>query len=168
MTRRRHRGRFGSIDGGQKMDFQRPVWSGRRIATATTLTATFAVAAAAWIVVIRQMNGMDMGVATRLGSFTVFIALWISMMAAMMLPGAAPAVARRAQAGGPVHAVPLFVVSYLGVWVIVGAAVFVLYRPHTTFTAGAIVVAAGVYELTGLKQHFRRRAGSAPSRLRAT
>jgi len=33
---------------------------------------------------------MDMGVGTRLGSFGVFIALWVLMMAAtMMLPGPA-------------------------------------------------------------------------------
>jgi hypothetical protein len=36
-----------------------------------------------------QMNGMDMGVATRLGSFASFVALRVPMMAAMMLPGAA-------------------------------------------------------------------------------
>jgi predicted metal-binding membrane protein len=38
------------------------------------------------------MYGMDMGVATRLGSFACFVALWVSMMAAMLLPDAAPAV----------------------------------------------------------------------------
>ena len=41
-----------------------------------------------------QMNGMDMGTATQLGSFGFFIAVWVAMMAAMMLPGAAPAVAQ--------------------------------------------------------------------------
>jgi predicted metal-binding membrane protein len=102
------------------------------------------------------MNGMDMGVATRLGSFAFFVALWVSMMAAMMLPGAAPAVVRRAQAGG-VRAVPLFIGSYLAIWTLVGVAVYALYRPHGLFAAGAVVIAAGLYELTPLKQHFRRR-----------
>jgi hypothetical protein len=73
------------------------------------LTATLGLAAAAWVVAARQMNGMDMGVATRLGSFASFVTLWVSMMAAMMLPGAAPAVLRRAHASGRVRAVPLFV-----------------------------------------------------------
>jgi predicted metal-binding membrane protein len=59
------------------------------------------------------MQGMDMGVATSLGSFASFIAVWVVMMAAMMLPGAAPAVLRRAQAGGGVRAAPLFIGSYL-------------------------------------------------------
>jgi predicted metal-binding membrane protein len=125
-------------------------------ATAAALTATLGLAAASWVVAVRQMNGMDMGVATQLGSFPFFIALWVAMMAAMMLPGAAPAVLRRAHARG-VRTVPLFVGSYLAVWTLVGVAVYALYRPHGSFAAGAVVIAAGIYELTPLKQRFRRR-----------
>jgi predicted metal-binding membrane protein len=121
------------------------------------LTATLGLAAAAWVVAARQMNGMDMGVATRLGSFAFFVALWVWMMAAMMLPGAAPAVLRRAHAGGRVRAVPQFVGSYLAVWTLVGIAVYALDRPHGSFLAGLVAIAAGVYELTPLKQHCRRR-----------
>ena len=128
----------------------------RPAVTAVALTATLGLAAASWVVAVRQMNGMDMGVATRLGSFSFFVALWVAMMAAMMLPGAAPAVLRSARARG-VRAVPLFVGSYLAVWTLVGVAVYALYRPHGSFVAGALVIAAGVYELTPLKQHFRRR-----------
>jgi predicted metal-binding membrane protein len=126
-------------------------------ATAAALTATLGLAAAAWVVAVRQMHGMDMGVATRLGSFAFFVAVWVSMMAAMMLPGAVPAVLRHARASGRVRAVPLFVVSYLGVWALVGVAVYALYRPHGYLAAGAVASAAGVYELTPLKQQFRRR-----------
>jgi len=121
------------------------------------LAATLGLAALAWVVAVRQMNGMDMGVATRLGSFAFFVALWVSMMAAMMLPGAAPAVLRRARASGRVRTVPLFLGSYLAVWTLVGVAVYALYRPHGSFAAGAVVIAAGIYELTPLKRHFRRR-----------
>src|ERR1700736_366510 len=124
--------------------------------TAAALTATLGLAGASWVVAVRQMNGMDMGVATPIGSFPFFIALWVSMMAAMMLPGAAPAVMRSAHAGG-VRTVPLFVGSYLAVWTLVGVAVYALYRPHGSFAAGALVIAAGIYELTPLKRHFRRR-----------
>jgi predicted metal-binding membrane protein len=120
------------------------------------LTATLGLAAASWVVAVRQMDGMNMGVATRLGSFAFFLALWVPMMAAMMLPGAAPAVSRRAHARGRMSAVPLFVGSYLAVWTLVGIAVYALYRPHGTVAAGAVTIAAGVYELTPLKQHFRR------------
>jgi predicted metal-binding membrane protein len=119
--------------------------------------ATLGLAAASWVVAVRQMRGMDMGVATGLGSFAFFVALWVAMMAAMMLPGAAAAVARRTHAGGRARAVPLFVGSYLAVWTLVGVAVYALYRPHGSSAAGAVAIAAGVYELTPLKQHFRRR-----------
>ncbi len=129
--------------------------STRTAATAAALAATLGLAAASWVVAVQQMNGMDMGVATRLGSFAFFVALWVSMMAAMMLPGAAPAVLRCAHANG-VRAVPLFVGSYLAVWTLVGLVVYALYQPHGTFAAGAVTVAAGIYEFTPLKQHFRR------------
>jgi predicted metal-binding membrane protein len=127
------------------------------VATAAALTTTLGLAAASWVVAVGQMNGMDMGVATRLGSFAFFVALWVSMMAAMMLPGAAPAVMRRAHASGRVRAVPLFVGSYLAVWTLVGVALYAFYRPHGSLAAGAVVIAAGVYEFTPLKQHFRQR-----------
>jgi predicted metal-binding membrane protein len=38
----------------------------------------------------------------------------------------------------------------------VGVAVYALYRPHGSFAAGAVAVAAGVYEFTPLKKHSRR------------
>jgi predicted metal-binding membrane protein len=120
----------------------------RTAATASALTATLGLAAASWVVAVRQMNGMDMGVATRLGSFAFFVAVWVSMMAAVL---------RRAHASGRVRAVPLFVGSYLAVWTLVGVAVYALYRPHGSLAAGAVAIAAGVYEFTPLKQHFRRR-----------
>jgi predicted metal-binding membrane protein len=124
---------------------------------AAALVATLGLAAASWVVAVRQMNGMDMGVATELGSLGSFLALWVSMMAAMMLPGAAPAVLRRAHASGRLRAVAPFVGSYLAVWTLVGIAVYALYRPHGSFAAGAIAIAAGIYEFTPLKQHCRRR-----------
>jgi predicted metal-binding membrane protein len=129
----------------------------RTVASAAALAVTLGLAAASWVVSVAQMNGMDMGVATRLGSFAFFIALWVPMMAAMMLPGAAPAIVRRAHAGGAVRAVPVFVGSYLAVWAVVGVAVYALYRPHGSVAAGAVVIAAGVYELTPLKPACRRR-----------
>jgi predicted metal-binding membrane protein len=134
--------------------------SGARAGTATTaaaLTVTLGLAAAAWVAAVRQMSGMDMGVATRLGSFAFFAAAWVTMMAAMMLPGTVPAVVRRVQASGRLRGVPLFLGSYLAVWALAGVVVYGLYRPHGVVVAGAVVIAAGAYELTPLKQHFRRR-----------
>jgi len=125
--------------------------------TAAALAATLGIAAGAWVVAIRQMHGMDMGPATELGAFGSFAVLWVSMMAAMMLPGAAPAAARHARAGGGLLALPLFVGSYLAVWSLAGLAAYVVYRPHGSLAAAAVVVAAGVYELTPIKQHLRTR-----------
>ena len=133
------------------------VATARTATKAAAVAATIGLAAGAWVVAVRQMHGMDMGVATRLGSFVSFIAVWVVMMAAMMLPGAAPAVLRRARASGRVRAVPLFIGSYLATWAVVGGAAYALYRPHGSMAAGAVTVAAGLYELTPLKRHFRRR-----------
>ncbi|HKR67702.1 MAG TPA: DUF2182 domain-containing protein [Streptosporangiaceae bacterium] len=132
--------------------------------TAVALAVTLGLAAACWVVTVRQMNGMNMGVATSLGSFAFFAAVWVPMMAAMMLPGAIPAVLRKVHISGRAVAVPLFVGSYLAVWALVGGAVYALYRPHGAMAAGVLVIVAGVYELTPVKRHFRRlcreRAGS--------
>jgi predicted metal-binding membrane protein len=141
----------------ESLDPRSAVTSATTLATATALTATLGVAAACWVFAVRDMNGMDMGVTTQLGSFAFFIALWVSMMAAMMLPGATPSVLRHAHANGRIRAVPLFVGSYLVVWALVGVAVYGADRPHGTIAAGAVVIAAGIYEFTPLKQHFRQR-----------
>jgi len=125
--------------------------------TAAVLTATLGLAAASWGIAVWQMHGMDMGEATTLGSFAFFIAVWVVMMAAMMLPGAAPAVLRLAEASGGVRAVPLFIGSYLAVWALIGIAVYAVYRPHGPVAAAVVVIAAGVYEVTPVKRHFRRR-----------
>ena len=126
-------------------------------AAAVALTAVLGPAAVAWVVAVMQMSGMAMGVATQLGSFGFFIAVWVAMMAAMMLPGLAPAVVRRARDWSGARAVPLFAVSYLAVWALVGVAVYGVDRPHGTLVAGVVTLAAGLYELTPVKQHFRRR-----------
>jgi predicted metal-binding membrane protein len=123
----------------------------------TAVAATLGLVAAAWILTARQTDGMDMVAATDLGSFAFFVAAWVPMMAAMMLPGAAPAVTRRVRSDRHAHAVPLFVGSYLAVWAVAGLAVYALYRPHGSTVAGALIIAAGVYELTPLKRDCRRR-----------
>jgi predicted metal-binding membrane protein len=123
--------------------------------TAVALTATIGLGAAAWIPTIQRMHGMDMGVATRLGSLPFFLSVWVPMMAAMMLPGTAPAARRLARAGGRVVDIALYVGSYLAIWTVVGIALFWVYRPHGATTAGAFALAAGAYELTPLKRRFR-------------
>jgi predicted metal-binding membrane protein len=124
--------------------------TGRR----TALVVTLGLSGVAWIVALREMDGMDMGYATELGSAASFAGVWIAMMAAMMLPGAAPAAVRVARSDGRVTP---FLGSYLAVWAAVGVAVYVVYHPHGALAAGAVTVAAGLYELTPLKRRCRER-----------
>ena len=129
----------------------------KTVPTAAALAVTIGIAVGCWIVSVSQMNRMNMGVATRLGSVAFFAALWIPMMAAMMLPGAVPAIWREARTRARLLTVAAFVISYVAVWALVGVAVYALYRPHGSVAAGALVIAAGVYELTPLKRSCRQR-----------
>jgi predicted metal-binding membrane protein len=134
---------------------QRPTSS--LLLDASAVMVTLGAAAACWLIALPRMKGMDMGVATTLGSFSFFVVAWVSMMAAMMLPGALPAVLRNARQRGRVGAVPLFTVSYLGIWTLVGLLVYALYRPHGATVAGLLTIAVGFYELTPLKARCRRQ-----------
>ena len=129
----------------------------RRAAAPAIVLVALGLAAACWAAAAWLMGGMDMGVATRPGSFGFFAAAWVTMMAAMMLPGAAPAVARHARMSGKVRAAAPFAGSYLAVWALAGVVAYALDRPHGSLAAGAVVIAAGAYELTPVKRHFRRR-----------
>ena len=131
--------------------------SRRAVAPLVVLAPTLALAAACWAVTAWLMHGMDMGVATRPGSLAFFAAAWLTMMAAMMLPGAAPAIARHARLAGRAQAACRFAGSYLAIWALAGVAAYALDRPHGPQAAGAVVIAAGAYELTPVKRHFRRR-----------
>jgi predicted metal-binding membrane protein len=82
---------------------------------------------------------------------------WIPMMAAMMLPSALPAIARRAGDRDGVLAAPVFAGSYAGVWALVGLAVYALYRPPGDLVAAALIVTGGAYELSSIKLEYRRR-----------
>ena len=83
------------------------------------------------------MTGMGMGAGMEMGAASV------PMMAAMMLPSAVPAIARRGRDREGVLAAPLFTGSYLGIWALVGLAIWLLYRPPGAVTAGALIVGAG-------------------------
>jgi predicted metal-binding membrane protein len=82
---------------------------------------------------------------------------WVPMMAAMMLPSALPAIARRVRDRDGALAAPLFAGAYAGIWALVGLAGYALYRPPGDLAAGALIVAGGVYELSAVKLEYRRR-----------
>jgi predicted metal-binding membrane protein len=129
----------------------------KTVSAVAALAVTIGIAVGCWIVSLSEMNGMSMDLATRLGSFALFAALWVPMMAAMMLPGAGLSVARQARARSGLLAVAGFLVSYVAVWALVGVVVYALYRPHGSVTAGALAIAAGLYELTPLKRSCRQQ-----------
>jgi predicted metal-binding membrane protein len=124
-------------------------------------------AVVAWVVTYERMRGMDEGPGTDLGGLGWFLGIWLTMMAAMMLPSAAPAAQRVARLAAPAV---LFAVGYLAVWAVFGLAAYGLFRLVTSFgtdwaawddggpyLAGGAIVAAGLYELTPLKQLCLRR-----------
>jgi predicted metal-binding membrane protein len=118
---------------------------------------TVALAAACWFASVWQMRGMDMGAATSLGSPASFIGIWTSMMAAMMLPAALPAILAVVRVDSRFVAGLWFVASYLAVWLLFGAAAYELYRQHGHAAAGGLTILAGLYELTPLKRACRER-----------
>src|SRR5919199_6864202 len=151
------------------------------MARSRTTIVLVAGAAAAWAVTVDRMRGMDAGPGTDLGGLGWYLGIWVTMTAAMMLPSAAPAaghVARLARRSPTV----LFVAGYLAVWTAYGLGAYGLYRLLSSldtgrlawdergpWAAGAVIVAAGIYELTPLKRRSLRRcpgAGPPESALR--
>ena len=133
-----------------------------------------ALAAAAWAVLVWQHAGatMDMTASVTLGPrVPLFLATWVVMMVAMMLPTALPMILtfHRVQAGnrklGDAFATTwVFVTAYLLVWACAGmlayagmlaaetAAARLALSPATTAQiGGAIIMVAGIYQLTPLK-----------------
>jgi predicted metal-binding membrane protein len=125
-------------------------------AAAAAFITTIGLGAAGWIVTVQRMRGMDMGVATRLGSLSYFLSVWIPMVAAMMLPGTAPVMQKMVRVGSRLLDIPRYLGGYLAIWAVCGLAVYAAYRPHGTVAAGAVTVAAGAYELTPMKRRFRQ------------
>jgi predicted metal-binding membrane protein len=75
-----------------------------------------------------------------------------ALMAAMMLPGAIPAVSARS-----LRAAAVFAASYFAVWLVVGLALDGLWPDSGFVAAGLITIGAGLYELTPFKRECRRR-----------
>jgi predicted metal-binding membrane protein len=137
----------------------------------------------AWIVTVERMRGMDDGPGTHLGGLGWYLGVWVTMTAAMMLPSATPAALDVARASRGLATV-LFAAGYLAVWTAYGLAAYGVYRLVTAFdtdwlawdragpyAVGGTIVAAGLYELTPLKEvllgRCRRIERAKPGALRA-
>jgi predicted metal-binding membrane protein len=126
-------------------------------------------AVVAWVVTVERMRGMDAGPGTDLGDLGWYLGIWVTMMAAMMLPSAVPAAQHVARVARSLPTA-FFAAGYLAVWTGFGLAAYGLFRLVTSFdtgwlawneggpyVAGGVIVAAGTYELTPLKERFLRR-----------
>jgi predicted metal-binding membrane protein len=143
--------------------------------------ALVAASLAAWLVTVDRMDGMDAGPGTDLGQLGWFLGMWATMMAAMMLPSAAPMVmlverVSRDRDGGRRRGAALatvFAAGYLAVWAGFGLVAYGVYRALAgadlsvlswdgggRWVAGAVVAAAGVYQLTPLKRICLRHCRS--------
>jgi predicted metal-binding membrane protein len=142
---------------------------GGRTALAVSLLGAALVA---WIVTVQRMEGMDAGPGTDFGAFGWFMGIWVTMMAAMMLPSAAPAVLAFAGARGG-EAPWVFVVGYLLAWTGFGIVAYAVYRAlrasaptflawdeQGPWVAGGALVAAGLYQLTPVKNRCLRHCRS--------
>lgn len=140
------------------------------------------LAAAAWLLADDRMAGMDAGPGTDVGGLGWFLGVWIVMMAAMMFPSIAPMVVmfarvqsgRRArEAGVPAGLTVLFVGGYLVSWGAAGLLGYVIFSAGDAifgdalswdeagpYVAGGFVVAAGIYQLTPLKDACLRQCRS--------
>jgi predicted metal-binding membrane protein len=137
-------------------------------------------ALATWIVAVERMQGMDAGPGTALGALGWYVGLWVTMMAAMMLPSIAPMVllfsrvhAQRAARGQSFVPTWVFLAGYLAAWTAFGLLAYGLDRgiraldlgfldwdAQGPIVAGVAVAAAGLYQLSPLKRVCLRHCRS--------
>lgn len=133
--------------------------------------------------VMERMGDMLMPIGTgpwTPGHAALIASMWAVMMAAMMLPGAAPmilfysAIARRRSEAEPAAAAAgVFSLGYLAVWAIFSLAAAALQfglertsllspamKTTSIAVAGIVLIAAGVYQWTPLKHACLRRCRS--------
>jgi predicted metal-binding membrane protein len=146
---------------------------------AALIASLLAIAAVCWAVTDDRMGGMDAGPGTELGGLGWFLGVWVTMMAAMMLPSLAPIVLGRARiervaAGGATMATTLvFVVGYVLAWGAVGLlgyalvegvrsldAGFLAWDEGGPYVAGAVILVAALYQLTRPKDTCLRHCRS--------
>jgi predicted metal-binding membrane protein len=148
-----------------------------RVPTAILLSLLL-LAAAAWAVLVWQSEGLDTEHMDHVEMLTtmdmraaLFLAIWAAMMVAIMFPTAAPMIltfarvqAGRRQQGKPVVPTWIFTGTYLALWVAFGALAYgaavaaqelaeqsMWFMDNMARIGGGVLMAAGVYQLTPLK-----------------
>jgi predicted metal-binding membrane protein len=134
-----------------------------------------ALAAGAWAVLVWQSANADtdmmMASSTMGMRAPLFLAVWVVMMVAMMFPTAAPMIltfhkvqAGKCRSGDAFVSTWVFVAAYILVWTLAGVAAYVgalateaiaarvaLSAVTAAYIGGVVLVAAGIYQLTPLK-----------------
>jgi predicted metal-binding membrane protein len=147
--------------------------SDRRPLPASTVFFLVAVAGVCWAVTVDRMRGMNMGPGTGLGGLGWFAAVWVTMMAAMMLPSLSPmAVASVRAAGGQLSTVArsaAFAAGYLLPWLAFGVLAYAVVQGGRSlelgflawnrvgqYLAAGVILGAARYELTAAKRKCLR------------
>jgi predicted metal-binding membrane protein len=109
-----------------------------------TAMALAAAAAIAWLVTLAASGRMVVGP-------VMWVAAWTIMMAAMMLPSAAPLVLLYSR-GAPSRATLLLVFGYLAVWAAAGIPAYIGSELMPMSWSPLVLAAAGVYQLAPAKE----------------
>jgi len=144
------------------------------------------LAAIAWVVIFQQAQmiaSVNEGMAAMQAgpvSLLLFLPVWVSMMVAMMFPAVAPVVSlfatistKRRAANQPAAPTWIFLVGYLFVWSLFGIGAYLLalvipaigmmaagLRVDHPLAAGIVLIFAGLYQLSPLKQVCLRHCRS--------
>lgn len=138
-----------------------------------TLISVALASVVLWAVMIAGMSDMDMtgALPTGIGGFTMLAIMWILMMLAMMLPAMAPVMgiyaglaAKETRGGALALRISAFASGYFTIWAVVsvamaGAQVGLSHTSlfseagtqATPLAAGLLMIGAGAWQFTGIK-----------------
>ena len=137
------------------------------------VAALLVCAAVAWLITISQAGSIGMGGMAML-SAGLFLVTWLVMMVAMMFPSVAPmtltfASFSRSRGEGYLPAA-LFVLGYIAVWTVSGLVPLAVQQAVTQIwmtppswlprASGAVIIVAGIYQFTPLKDRCLRACRS--------
>jgi predicted metal-binding membrane protein len=128
------------------------------------------LAAGAWALTADRMSGMDAGPGTELGGLGWFAVTWLVMTAAMMLPALTPMVLAYGRRARSAARSVMFGAGYLAAWLVAGLVAYGVFEAARAldlgflawddagrYVAAAVVIAAGLYQLTARKGSFLLR-----------
>lgn len=154
------------------------VGSARSRAALVVYAVLLVLTVAAWTHVLTampegDMAGMDMAMAPTWTDALAYVVAWAIMMAAMMLPSAAPMIglyAATQKTGGVVAratCVAVFALAYVALWGLTGLpmyagslALMALSAGTLTYVVAVVLVGAGLFQLTGWKHACLRHCRS--------